>query len=197
MAKATSARRGHQRGHSIHLQPTYTPALPSPQGREIHLDAAERVGVYRQLVAHMKEHFRWGARWKGGEADVDGIVAANNRRPRSPREAQRPQPPPPAVTPAHATKNHAGTTRAASAAPFTSCPGTLLGSTATAPSPRRPTSRPAARARSYARASTWRPQRRAGRGGGVGVGAGVGGGGLSLLCTRIDLAAPEARRGRG
>ncbi|KAI8466352.1 MAG: dihydrouridine synthase-domain-containing protein [Monoraphidium minutum] len=34
------------------------------EGREISLDARERVGVYRQLVAHMKEHFRDDARGK-------------------------------------------------------------------------------------------------------------------------------------
>jgi hypothetical protein len=39
-----------------------------PQGREIALDAVERVGVYRRLVAYMKEHFRCGG---GGGGAVD------------------------------------------------------------------------------------------------------------------------------
>lgn len=36
------------------------------QGRELLLDAEERVGVYRQLVGHMKAHFKDDARGKRG-----------------------------------------------------------------------------------------------------------------------------------
>ncbi|KIZ02031.1 tRNA-dihydrouridine synthase 3 [Monoraphidium neglectum] len=39
-------------------------ALSGHRGREIALDAVERVGVYRRLVAYMKEHFRDDARGK-------------------------------------------------------------------------------------------------------------------------------------
>lgn len=38
--------------------PTHPCSRPM-QGREVFLDTRERVGVYMQLVAHMKEHFRW------------------------------------------------------------------------------------------------------------------------------------------